>query len=245
MNAQAETPAAGNKKPDGKSMFWSYSLPRLLNYLVLVLSLGLIAFISWDTYKGTDFLENPVYMKYQFATCMVFLAEYVYRFIISEHKLRFMFLSLPFLFISIPYLNIIEYYGLSVSPEMLRYLCFIPIVRGLVALVMVVTFVTENLTTTVCASYVIVMVPIVYMSGLVFYIAEKDVNTAIKNFWYALWWAGMNVTTIGCDINPITPTGMILGFLLALLGIIMLPLFTVYFGTMIQDYSVKLKQAKK
>ncbi|MBD5607690.1 MAG: hypothetical protein HDQ93_02430 [Desulfovibrio sp.] len=100
------------------------------------------------------------------------------------------------------------------------------------------------MTTTVFASYILVIIPLVYMCGLIFYIAEKDINTGVKNFWYALWWAGMNVTTIGCDINPMTAPGMIISFLLSLMGIIMLPLFTVYCGDILTTLNKKLKEAK-
>lgn len=226
------------------STIWGSTVPRLLNYTVLVLAFGLIAFISWDTSNGVDFLENTLYMKYQFVTCLVFLAEYFYLFFISKHKFRFLIFAFPFLFISIPYLNMIEYFGIDVPHDILVYLCFIPILRGLFALIMVVTYVSKTVATTVFASYVVVLVPIVYMSGLVFYIAEQHVNAAIKNFWYALWWSGMSVTTIGCYINPVTATGMILGFVLSLLGIIMFPLFTIYLGEVIRLYSHKanLKQ---
>lgn len=218
------------------------AVPKFLNCVVLLLAFGLIAFISWDTYKGADFLENSAYMAYQFVTCMVFLVEYFYLFALSRHKARFLVLAFPFLFIAIPYLNIVEFLGLDVPRRLLVYLCFIPILRGLFALVMVVTYISRNLTTTVCASYVLVLLPVVYMSGLVFYIAEHAVNPGIRNFWYALWWAGMSVTTIGCYINPVTATGMILGFVLSLLGIVMFPLFTVYFGNLIQNYEKKLKE---
>lgn len=224
--------------------FWRQTLPKILDYIVIVLAFGLIAFISWDTYKGVDYLMNSVYMHYQFAVCLFFLADYIYRFFISPRKLRFIILTLPFLLISIPYLNIIEYWDINVGREALHLLCSIPIFRGLVALTMIVNYVAKTLSTTLCASYVLVLIPIVYMSGLFFYVAEKDVNTQVKNLWYAMWWAGMDVTTIGCYINPVTPTGMIIGFILSLLGIIMLPLFTVYLGNVIQLYSKKTKADK-
>lgn len=233
--AATEKPA----KKHGYSQMWGATVPNFLTYTVLLLAFGLIAFISWDTYKGIDFLENRVYMLYQFITCMVFLAEYFYMFFMSHHKLRFFIFAMPFLLISIPYLNLVVYFGISVPHKWLALLCFIPILRGLFGLVMVVNYVSKNVTTTVFASYMLVLVPIVYMSGLIFYIAEHDINAAIKNFWYALWWAGMCVTTIGCDINPVTATGMILSFLLSLLGIIMFPLFTIYFGDVIKIYSHK------
>lgn len=229
MNAQTQN----NENPIKPSGFWSVTVTKTLTYLVLALSLGLIAFISYDTYQGVDYLENRWYMAYQLAACVIFLIDFFYRGAVSPHKLRFFLLAWPFLFISIPYLNIIEAYGLSVGHETLKILCFIPIVRGLSALVMVVTYMAKNISTTVFISYIMVLVPVIYMSGLIFYVAEKDINTAVKGFWYAQWWAGMTVTTIGCYINPMTPTGMILGFVLSLLGIIMLPLFTVYLGDML------------
>ncbi|MBD5626884.1 MAG: two pore domain potassium channel family protein [Desulfovibrio sp.] len=224
-----------------KHPFWSGTLPHFVNILTIVLSFGLIAFISFDTFRGADYLENSLYMKYQFYVCMLFLIEYLYRFITSDHKLRYFVLTLPFLFIAIPYLNIIEQYNIQVDHEILRYICFIPIVRGMVALVVVVNYVSENLASTVFVSYLIVLVPFIYMSGLIFYVAEKAVNPSIENFWNALWWAGMNASTVGCYINPATPIGKVLSLILSLVGLIMFPLFTVYFGQMVTAYNNKLK----
>ena len=237
------TATASTEKKDG-GFLWSSSLPHIVNYLVLVLSFGLIVFISYDTYRGVNYLENNVYMTYQLICCIFFLFDYFYRFFISPHKWRFFVFALPFLLISIPYLNIIVLLNINVSREALLYLCFIPILRGLFALIMVVSFIAKKMTTTVFASYILVIIPLVYMCGLIFYIAEKDINTGVKNFWYALWWAGMNVTTIGCDINPMTAPGMIISFLLSLMGIIMLPLFTVYCGDILTTLNKKLKEAK-
>lgn len=240
-NAAAQNPAL----PASRHPFWSEKLPHFLNLLTILLSFGLIAFISLDTFRGVDYLENQLYMKYQFYVCLVFLLEYLYQFIASRRKLRFFIISLPFLVIAIPYLNIIGYYNFPVSHELLRYICFIPIVRGMVALVMVVNYLSKNMTSTVFVSYLLVLVPFIYMSGLIFYVAEKDVNPAIGNFWNALWWAGMNASTVGCYINPATPVGKVLSLILSLLGLIMFPLFTVYFGQMIATYNNRLKGQTK
>ncbi len=233
---------AHDKKDSG--FLWSASLPHAVNYAVLVLSFGLIVFISYDTYRGVNYLENNIYMTYQLICCIIFLLDYFYRLFLSKHKFRFFILALPFLLISIPYLNIVVALNINVPREALLYLCFIPILRGLLALIMVVSFIAKKITTTVFASYILVMIPFTYMCGLIFYIAEKDINIAVKNFWYALWWAGMNITTIGCYINPRTAPGMIISFLLSLMGIVMLPLFTVYCGDMISTLNKKLKNSK-
>lgn len=245
----AESPKTAPKGPreseKGSHAFWTSTLPNALNILIMILSLGLIAFISWCTFKGIDYLENNLYMSYQLLVCLFFLLEYFYRLAISRHKTRFIILAMPFLLISIPYLNIIEHYHIGINHELLVFLCFIPIVRGLVALVMVVSFLAHRLVTTVCVSYVLLLLPTVYMCALIFYVAEKDINNGIVNFWYALWWAGMNITTIGCDINPMTGTGMIISFFLSLLGIIMLPLFTVYTGDFLNVFTHKIESDHK
>ncbi|MEG1763414.1 MAG: potassium channel family protein, partial [Bacteroidales bacterium] len=57
---------------------------------------------------------------------------------------------------------------------------------------------------------------------------ERNVNGMILDYWDALWWACMDMTTVGSDINAITPIGRILSVALAGTGMMMLPIFTAY-----------------
>lgn len=50
----------------------------------------------------------------------------------------------------------------------------------------------------------------------------------------ALWWAFMDVTTVGSNIIAVTVTGRVLSVLLAALGMMMFPIFTVYVTSLIQ-----------
>ena len=50
----------------------------------------------------------------------------------------------------------------------------------------------------------------------------------------ALWWAFMDVTTVGSNIYAVTPTGKILSVVLAALGMMMFPIFTVYVTSLVQ-----------
>ncbi len=61
-----------------KRNFWHETFPKILNYLTVLLSLGLIVFISYYTYQGIDYLESNFYMTYQLIVCLVFIAEYIY-----------------------------------------------------------------------------------------------------------------------------------------------------------------------
>ena len=49
----------------------------------------------------------------------------------------------------------------------------------------------------------------VYFSSLIFFVIEQKVNPEVKDYNDALWWAFMDVTTVGSNIIAITPTGRI------------------------------------
>lgn len=68
---------------------------------------------------------------------------------------------------------------------------------------------------------------------------EQKVNPEVKDYSDALWWAFMDVTTVGSNIIAITPTGRILSVLLAALGMMMFPIFTVYVTSLVQSANKK------
>ena len=74
----------------------------------------------------------------------------------------------------------------------------------------------------------------VYFSSLIFYVLELGVNTGVHNYGDALWWAFMDVTTVGSNIEAVTTTGRILSVVLAALGMMMFPIFTVYVTSIVQ-----------
>lgn len=50
----------------------------------------------------------------------------------------------------------------------------------------------------------------------------------ITDYWNALWWAIMDTTTTGSSIVPVTPVCRALSFVLSLMVLITLPVFTLY-----------------
>ena len=123
-----------------------------MHFIVIILSLALIVYISYDTFAGISFLDNDTYMNFQLWVCVV-------------------------------------------------------------------------------------MASVVYFSSLIFFYQEHTINPLVPDFWSALWWSCMNATTVGSDINPMTPLGKILGGLLGILGMIVFPLFTVYITNIVQRYN--------
>ena len=118
---------------------------------------------------------------------------------------------------------------------MTYFLRFIPLVRSGWALAIVVGWLTSNRASGLFVSYLTMLLAMVYFSSLIFFVIEQKVNPEVKDYNDALWWAFMDVTTVGSNIIAITPTGRTLSVLLAALGMMMFPIFTVYDAEQLAD----------
>ncbi len=205
-----------------------------LHIIILILSLFLIISISIDTYKGTQFYMQSSYMKVQLWICGWFLFSFFLELILTNHKWRYLGSHFIFFLISIPYLNIINYFGWTFSEETTYLIRFIPLVRGGYALAIVVGWLTYNKASSLFISYLTMLFATIYFASLAFYVLEHKVNPLVNGYGDALWWACMDVTTVGSNITAMTITGRVLSVLLAALGMMMFPIFTVYVTDLVQ-----------
>lgn len=215
-------------------------MKRLVNIMrlaVFVLSALLIVFISVDTFTDSDFMRNHAYMTFQLWVCLFFIADFFVELAMSPQKMRYVRRNWLFLVLSVPYLNIVNAMHIEVTYHELYWLRFVPLARATMALAIVVGYVSKNRITSLLASYVMVLAAMVYFGSIVFFNAERGVNPQVVTYWNALWWAGMDATTIGCDIQPVTPTGKVVSAVLAVMGVAVFPLFTVYVTTMMRRYA--------
>lgn len=206
-----------------------------LRWIILILSIALIVFISIDIYNKVDFIHNAFYMKFQYWVCMVFIADFFIELILTPRGSRISYLRRRwiYLFLSIPYLTIINRYGIHVNPDVLYCIRFVPLARGALALAIIYNYLSRNQIKSILAIYITILLIIVYFASLIFFEREQPVNAMVSSYWESLWWSGMQVTTLGCDIYPVTVVGKILSVLLSVMGMIMFPLFTVYLTDMI------------
>lgn len=214
----------------------------ILHVLILLLSLFLVISISVDTFRGIPFYTQSVYMEVQLWICALFLADFVLEWILAKKKGRYIATHFIFLLVAIPYQNIIAHMGWTFSPEMTYMLRFIPLVRGGYAMAIVVGWLTYNRASSLFASYLTMLVATVYFSSLVFYVMEQATNPLVKSYGDALWWACMDVTTVGSSIEAVTATGRVLSVLLAALGMMMFPIFTVYVTNLVQRRNKEKKE---
>lgn len=204
-----------------------------LHVLILILSLFLVISISIDTFKGISFYTKSVYMEVQLWICILFLFDFVLEFALSKDKMHYFATHFIFLLVAIPYQNIISYMGWTFSPETTYMIRFIPLVRGGYALAIVVGWLTYNRASGLFVSYLTMLLATVYFASLMFYVVENKVNPNVSDYGDSIWWAFMDVTTIGSNVIAVTPLGRVLSVVLAALGMMMFPIFTVYITSII------------
>lgn len=212
---------------------------RVINWVIIILSILLITFISIDTFNDIDFLENSRYMGFQLWVCLIFLLTFFIELAISDDKWKYIKSNWAFFLLSIPYLNLLNQFNVQLDPVQMFYVRFIPLARGIMAMVIVVSAISSYRITSFLCSYIVILCAFIYLGSLIFLYQEHGVNPMVNDFGAALWWACMNATTLGCTINPVTVTGKIIGCVVSVSGIIMFPLFTVYFTSLIRRYKQK------
>lgn len=213
-----------------------------MNFIVLILSLILIVWISIDTFNKIQFLDNPRYMTFQLWVCIVFIVDFFIGLYFSPHRWHYFRHRLFFLLLSIPYLNTISALHIDLSPDALYFVRFIPLARGALALSIVVGYLSKNAVTSLFMSYIAILLMVVYFCSLIFFEREHGVNPQVETYWTALWWSAMNASTVGCYINPMTIAGKIAAVVLPISGMIIFPLFTVYLTDFVQRTAKKFNR---
>ena len=61
----------------------------VLHIVILLLSLFLVVSISVDTFKGIPFYTQTVFMKVQFAVCILFLLDFILEWFLAKQRTLF------------------------------------------------------------------------------------------------------------------------------------------------------------
>lgn len=203
-------------------------LVMVLHIAILLLSAWLIYTISVDTFDNIDFYDKRKFEKQQFWICVVFMADFFIEFFMAKKKWQYLGTHFIFLLVSIPYQALIFHFGIELPKEIDYILRYIPLIRGGYAMAIVVSWFTYNRAAGLFVTYLIILISTVYFASLTFYLFEYKVNPDVTAYKDAVWWAAMDVTTVGSNIIAVTGVGKVLSVLLAALGMMMFPIFTVY-----------------
>lgn len=210
------------------------ALARLLDALAIFASLLLLLSLSLDIVHRKSYTLSPMVEELQLVVCMIFIIDYIVQTMMSRNPKRYFWRNIVLLLVSLPYLNLMEWGGADLPKGVYIFLKCLPMVRGAVGVYMLIKYITPSRVSAIMWSYIVLIVLVTYISSLVFYAYEEVVNHAVKGFGTALWWAGLNVTTVGAPLFAVTPIGKILTVLLPGLGMVLFPLLTVYVTHLVQ-----------
>lgn len=212
----------------------------ILNILVLIGSLAIVANLSYDILTvGRYKPDSDVMLQIQLVICLIFLFDFWVRFSFSKTKWHFVSRNFLLLIFSIPYMNIVSYTQMDISHQAHYILGFIPLLRGGYGMLIIIRWIAGRTVTTLMVAYLSMLASITYFASLLFFVAEKGVNPSVTAYSDAIWWACMDMVTVGSNVIAVTPIGQVLSVVLACSGMMMLPIFTVY----ITDKVTKRKDA--
>ncbi len=200
-----------------------------IRIFVIVLAALLITLITYDALTNVSFISNERYLRAQFWICILFILSIVAEIAVKRHFTTWQWVShFLFLAICVPYLSIIVHYDIQVSPRVHYFLRFVPVIRAVYALSIVTGAMSKSWIKGLFFSYMMILVASLYFGSMMFFIEEHSVNPAVTDYWSALYWACLDLTTCGSAINAVTPVGKILSVVLAAEGLILFPVFCVY-----------------
>lgn len=212
-------------------------LQGLLRLIVLICSLLLVGCISYDTFVyNNPFYQSEFAMKVQFWVCIFFMADLALEFIFSKRKTRYITIYLLLFIACIPYGTLLPKLGITLSRDIGYFIGFMPLIRSCYALVIVVGWFAVQTSSKMFLTYTIIMFSGVYLGSLGFYVCETNINPGVRTYWDALWWSVMEAITIGCNIEAVTTGGKVLSVIVGVLGLLIIPMFTVYVNNIVSVF---------
>lgn len=204
-------------------------LLRIFSLLTLLASILLLASLSLEVLYSRTFAEfSEIYTWAMLVVCVIFIADFFMLMWSSSNRLRFFLRNFLILLVSIPYHFIISILGMEPNHLLTMVLSGVVMLRAVMALYITLRWLIERRATRLLWAYIATVAMCTYFASLLFYEYESPVNSSVRNFGDALWWAAMNLTTVGAEIFPVTAIGKVICVLLPVLGTAMFPVLTVY-----------------
>lgn len=202
---------------------------RTINILTLLASALLLASLSVEIIYSTELAQfSEAYSWAMFGVCVIFIVDFFALMASSPHPWRFFGRNIIILVLSVPYHTIAQVVGVELDHTMQMSLSGVVMLRAVMAIYITLRWLIVGRTSRLLWAYIATVVVCTYFSALFFYEYEAPVNSQVKGFGDALWWASMNMTTVGAEIFPVTAIGKVICVVLPIIGMAMFPVFTVY-----------------
>ena len=198
---------------------------RMIN---LIAGIALLVGVSVEVLTGNHHTYSEWYMWLQLVVCIIFIVDFASALTARDSVNNYFLLNLLSLIVSIPYLNILDWMDVPLDRGVAVTVAALPLLRSFVAMGVVVKWFINGKANRLFGAYLFTVVCFTYLAALMFFDYEVGVNEKLNGFGNALWWAWMNVTTVGAAIFPVTAVGKVLAVLLPALGMMFFPIFTIY-----------------
>ncbi|MBQ9137671.1 MAG: two pore domain potassium channel family protein [Alistipes sp.] len=209
-----------------------YAVANVLNTISLAASVALLVGISFEVTGGERGGFSAWYRDLQLIVCAIFFMTALFRLTVAQYRRRHWLRDTLFAIASVPYMDILRWSGAQLPHSSERVLAYAPILISIMATLVIIEWLVEGQKKRLMAAYVLTVTMFTYISALIFYDSEIGLNSRLNSFGDALWWAGMNVTTVGAEIFPVTAVGKVVSVALPVVGMMFFPIFTVY----VSDY---------
>lgn len=203
-------------------------LLSLMHLLRVIAGIVLLIAFSWELFNGYERHFTQSYLIIQLVVCCLFLLDFFVGWRLAERRGRYLLNNLVVLLLSIPWLNIVVWSRLALPHGWAIVVGILPILRVILATWFLVEWIDGGRIHRIFYTYLCGVLLFTYLSALIFYDFEAALNHQLHGFGNALWWAGLNLSTAGAPIIPVTAIGKLLSVLLPIAGMLFLPIFTTY-----------------
>ena len=191
---------------------------------MLILSLAWLVLIVVDLTVGS----SPLLSFFATAIWVVFIAEFVVRFLLAPNKRTFLKRNwLTLIALIVPALRLFRAFAILRAARGIRLIRIVGTAnRSMRAL--------QSTLRRRQFGYVTMMTLLVIAlgaAGMLSFEPASEVSGGFTDYWDALWWTGMLLTTIGSQFWPATTEGRVLAFLLSLYGLAVLGYLTATFAS--------------
>lgn len=186
----------------------------IFQFIIIILSIYLLGSLIASTFfklpnavlQLLDLIDNGI--------CIIFLLDFLNRFVRADNKLKFLRWGWIDLVSSIPSLNYFR------AGRLLRLIRLLRLLRAFRSTKMLYQFLFRKKTHGAFATASIVAVFIIIFSSIAILQVEDAPNSNIKTAENALWWSYTTITTVGYgDYYPVTPEGKIIAVMLMTVGV--------------------------
>lgn len=198
-----------------------------LNILVFILTIYVLGALVVDTFYDLSTETSKLLKYFDYFICLFFFSEFIYRFLKSSNKLKFMKWGWIDLLACIPMIDFLR------AGRILRLIRLFRIIRAFKTTKQFIHHIFSNKAQGALTSVTILAVLLLIFSSIAILEFEDNPMSNIKTAEDAIWWSYSTITTVGYgDKYPITFEGRIIAMVLMTFGVGLFGTFTAYISSL-------------